>query len=93
MLRMLRLPLVDCSPPRMGSPKAGFAGACSLRTFDQSASSSSAMIMGIAVMMPCPISDWPTMTVTVPSLAIRTQEFNVACSDRALAAMAHRPGA
>ena len=61
-----------------------------MRTFDHSASNSSAMIMGIAVMMPCPISDWPTMMVTVPSLAMRTQELRVACSDRTVAARAHR---
>ena len=89
-LRMLRLPLVDWSPPRFGSPYAGAAGACSMRTFDQSASNSSAMIMGIAVIMPWPISDWPTMMVTVSSVAMRTQELSAAGAREAVAALAGR---
>ena len=50
-LRTLRLPPVNCAP-RSGSAYARFAGAISIRTFDQSASISSARICGSAVRTP-----------------------------------------
>jgi len=51
---MLALPAVNCTPYF-----SWLAIGCSERTFAQSTSSSSAMIMGIAVSTPCPISDGP----------------------------------
>src|SRR5262245_57486466 len=44
-----------------------------MRTFDQSASSSSAMIKGREVIDPCPISVAVDMLVTVPSGAMLSQ--------------------
>jgi hypothetical protein len=46
-----------------------------MRIFVQSASSSSARIIGSEVRTPCPISDLPTVMVTVPSASIRTHAF------------------
>ena len=43
-----------------------------MRTRDQSASSSSAMIKGSDVIEPCPISVAADMMVTVPSVAMLT---------------------
>jgi hypothetical protein len=64
---VLRDPSVSWLPKRLSSP-----GACATRTRFQSASSSSATIMGMLVLTPCPISDrWQTI-VTVPSSAIAT---------------------
>ena len=54
--------------PYLGSSPS----ACSTRQRDQSASISSAMIMGIVVRMPCPISERWHMSVTVPSSPRRT---------------------
>ena len=66
--RVLREPSVSWLPKRFSSP-----GACATRTRFQSASSSSATIMGMPVLTPCPISDrWQTI-VTVPSSAIDTK--------------------
>ena len=52
---------------------ASTGGAGTMRTFDQSASSSSAMISGSEVIDPCPISVAADMMVMVPSGAIDTQ--------------------
>ena len=70
MWRMLVLPPVDCMP-QTGSLNLSPAGANSIRTRFQSASSSSAMIMGIEVATPWPISDLITMTVILSSAAMR----------------------
>src|SRR5205823_4752942 len=51
------------------------AGPCSKPTFAQSTSSSSATIIGSDVSTPCPISDWPTVIVTLPSFAILINAF------------------
>ena len=56
-------PPVACMP-NIGLLKASLTGACSTRTVLQSASSSSATSIGMAVSTPWPISDEPTMTVT-----------------------------
>jgi len=65
--RVLREPSVSWLPKRCSSP-----GACLTRTRFQSASSSSATIIGMPVLTPCPISErWQTM-VTVPSSAMAT---------------------
>ena len=61
-LRMLVEPSVFCEPYFFSFPWA-----CSTRHFDQSASISSAMIMGIVVRIPCPISERWQMSVTRPS--------------------------
>src|SRR5215470_7566537 len=49
--------------PKIGLTKALSTPACSTRTRDQSASSSSAISMGMAVCTPCPISERPHTTV------------------------------
>jgi hypothetical protein len=49
--------------------------ACSTRTFAQSTSSSSAMIIGSIVFTPCPISGFLAMIVTMPSGVIRMNAF------------------
>jgi hypothetical protein len=65
--RVLREPSVSWLPYRVSSP-----GACTTRTRDQSASSSSATIIGIPVRTPWPISErWQTM-LTMPSSPIAT---------------------
>ena len=46
-----------------------------MRTSFQSTSSSSAMIIGSIVFMPCPISGFLAMIVTMPSGAILMNEF------------------
>jgi hypothetical protein len=56
-----------------------------MRTWLQSASSSSASIMGSAVCTPWPISECGTITVTVPSGAIFTQVVSSAPSPPASA--------
>src|SRR3954463_518323 len=59
--------------PNPGLPKiASIGGAGTIRTFDQSASSSSAMINGSEVIDPCPISVAADMMVIVPSGVIDT---------------------
>lgn len=58
---MLVEPSVFCEP-YLGSPTA-----CSTRHLAQSASISSAMIIGIVVRMPWPISERWQMIVTVPA--------------------------
>ena len=60
--RMLVEPSVFCEPYFFSLPSA-----CSTRHLAQSASISSAMIIGIVVRMPCPISDRWQMSVTMPS--------------------------
>ena len=66
--RVLREPSVSWLPNFFSSP-----GAWATRTRFQSASSSSATIIGMPVRTPCPISDrWQTM-VTVPSSAMDTK--------------------
>ena len=65
--RVLREPSVSWLPNFFSSP-----GAWATRTRFQSASSSSATIIGMPVLTPCPISErWQTI-VTVPSSAIET---------------------
>ena len=65
--RVLREPSVSWLPNFFSSP-----GACAMRTRFQSASSSSATIIGMPVLTPCPISErWQTI-VTVPSAATDT---------------------
>ena len=64
-------------PLRFGHPKiSGSDGAQSSTTFDQSASISSAIMSGIALHDPCPISVMVRM-VMVPSGAMRTHGDNV----------------
>ncbi len=59
---MLVEPSVFCEPYFLSSPSA-----CTTRHFAQSASISSAMIIGMVVRIPCPISErWQTIA-TVPS--------------------------
>ena len=66
--RVLREPSVSWLPNFFSSP-----GAWATRTRFQSASSSSATIIGMPVRTPCPISErWQTI-VTVPSSAIDTK--------------------
>src|SRR5438128_7121396 len=69
--RTLRLPTV------VWSPYAGSASACITRTRRQSASSSSATIIGMAVRTPCPISERPVQIVTEPSGAISSQALGL----------------
>src|SRR5512146_2741763 len=57
-------------PPVDWSPYFTFPVACSIRTVDQSAPSSSATIIASAVRVPCPRSERGTVTVTSPSLPI-----------------------
>jgi hypothetical protein len=65
------LPPADCSPNTLAS-----TGACSMRTADQSTSSSSAISIGIEVLIPCPISGRLAAMVTTPSGAMRTKALN-----------------
>src|SRR2546426_12429588 len=65
--RVLRLPTVTWSP------YAGSASPCITVTRRQSASSSSATIIGMAVRTPCPISERPVQMVTEPSGEISSQ--------------------
>ena len=64
-------------------------GAGTIRTFAQSASSSSAMISGSEVIDPCPISVAADMMVIVPSVAMLTQGLDRAAG--ALARQVRRP--
>ena len=65
--RVLREPSVSWLPKRFSSPVA-----CTTRTRFQSASSSSATIIGMPVRTPCPISErWQTME-TMPSSPMAT---------------------
>src|SRR5213080_3014377 len=68
------------------------AGADSIRTFDQSASSSSASSMGREVVTPWPISERSTTTSTVSSAPMRSQAFG-ANGAAAAAPPALRPAA
>ena len=68
---------VDRLPPANWRPYSlGSLGACSMRTFFQSTSSSSAIIIGRLVRMPWPISGFLDMIVTTPSGATRTKAFS-----------------
>src|SRR5438876_7599380 len=69
--RTLRLPTVNWSP------YAGSASACATCTRVQSASSSSATIIGIAVFTPWPISERPVQMVTAPSGVISIQALGL----------------
>src|SRR5450631_45038 len=64
-VRMLAL------PPVVWSPNSALAPACSVSICFQSASSSSARIIGSAVRTPCPISERATTMVTVLSGVMR----------------------
>src|ERR1700688_4149075 len=68
-VRMLALPPVVLSPNRVLAP------ACSISISFQSASSSSARIMGSAVRTPCPISERATTIVILLSGVIRRYAF------------------
>jgi hypothetical protein len=50
------------------------------------------MIMGTEVAIPWPISDWPTMIVTLPSVPMRTNGVRENCFGDSVAAMARRLG-
>src|SRR6266702_557469 len=76
----------------MGLMYALSAGADSIRTFDQSASSSSASSMGNDVVTPCPISERSTTTSTLSSAPMRSQAFG-ANGAAAAAPPALRPAA
>src|SRR6185436_9857746 len=62
-------------PPVPRRVYSGPVDACSMRTVVQSASSSSATIIGSDVRTPCPISCLPTMIVTTPSGSMRSHAF------------------
>jgi hypothetical protein len=64
-------------PPVVMLPYSGAASACSTRIRDQSASSSSATSMTMAVRAPCPSSERATVIVTVPSVSMRSQMFGL----------------
>jgi hypothetical protein len=64
------------------------SGACSIRTFSQATSSSSAITIGSMVLMPWPISGFFDMMVTMPSGAMRTKAFSAAVSPAASEAAA-----
>src|SRR5580704_9755342 len=83
------------APPKPGLPNtASTGGAGTTRTFDQSASSSSAKISGIDVIDPCPISTAGDMIVIVPSAAIVTHGLSgAAVAARALPAAVTSPSA
>ena len=66
---MLVLPPVEIARTQ----RLGSSGGGRMRTRRQSASSSSARIIGSAVLVPCPISASSTITETLPSVATRTQ--------------------
>src|SRR5258708_30556603 len=61
--------------PNIGLMYALSAGADSIRTFDQSASSSSASSMGSDVVTPWPISERSTTTTTLSSAPMRSHAF------------------
>jgi hypothetical protein len=67
-MRVLREPSVSWLPKRFSSP-----GACTTRTRFQSASSSSATIIGMPVRTPWPISERWHVMLTVPSGAMATK--------------------
>lgn len=63
---------MPCVPPMLALPYTlAMAGACSTRTFAQSASSSSATMAARPAWFPWPNSMCLEMTVTVPSAAMR----------------------
>jgi len=62
-------------PPALCWPYFASRSPCSTVTSFQSTSSSSAMIIGSVVLMPCPISGFLPMMVTLPSGAILMKAF------------------
>src|SRR2546421_389581 len=76
--------------PNIGLMYALSAGADSIRTFDQSASSSSARSIGSAVVTPWPISERSTTTSTLSSAPIRSHALG---ANGAGAASGPRPAA
>src|SRR2546423_12846802 len=76
--------------PNIGLTYALSAGADSILTFDQSASSSSASSMGRAVVTPWPISERSTTTSTLPSVPMRSHALG---ANGAAAAVRPRPAA
>src|SRR5437660_2240318 len=75
----------DCTlrlPTVIWSPYAGSASAWITRTLCQSASSSSATIIGIAVRTPWPISERPVQMFTVPSGRTSSQAFGLKAAAR-----------
>src|SRR3989449_5817591 len=79
-------------PNNIGFTYALSAGADSILTFDQSASSSSASSMGREVVTPCPISERSTTTRTLSSAPMRSHAFG-ANGAAAAARPARRPAA
>src|SRR5438552_8919687 len=77
--------------PNIGLVYALSAGADSIRTFDQSASSSSASSMGNDVVTPWPISERSTTTRTLSSAPMRSQASaaNAAAAPTGLQPPAH----
>ena len=73
--RVLREPSVFWPSLPAGSYLVSSPGACQIDTRCQSASSSSARIMGMPVRTPCPISERLQVMVTVPSSAMPTNRF------------------
>ena len=77
--------------PNMGLMYALSAGADSIRTFDQSASSSSASSIGNDVVTPWPISERSTTTSTLSSAPIRSHALGA--NGAAAAGSSRRPEA
>src|SRR3989441_3806938 len=77
--------------PNIGLVYALSAGADSIRTFDQSASSSSASSIGSDVVTPWPISERSTTTTTLSSAAMRSHAFGA--KGAAAARATRRPAA
>ena len=75
--RVLREPSVFCWSLPAGSNLVSSPGACQIFTRFQSASSSSARIIGMPVRTPCPISERLHVSVTVPSSAISTKRLGL----------------
>src|ERR1700679_16856 len=70
--QLLRMVIVA---PSVMAPYFASQSACSIFTLDQSASSSSARIMGRDVRTPCPISERATINRISPSREIATNAF------------------
>jgi hypothetical protein len=84
-------PAVYIMPPNPGLPYSlSSGGAGTTRTFDQSASSSSARMSGSEVSDPCPISTEGDWMKIVPSIAMLTQGLKAGAfpADAASAALA-----
>ena len=62
-------------PPALCPVYFASSGACSMRTFAQSTSSSSATIIGSEVLIPCPISGFLETIVTRLSGVMRMKTF------------------